>query len=91
MCEWIVAGIIAFGHYDMPNQINGPYYSSCDTSYCKAAHVHCTPQARVSSILNEPTVYGYSVDYNYGLEPQPGRTTWSSSSSAYNHGSYRMK
>lgn len=88
-CAWVAASIIAFGHYDMPNQISGHYYSSCDTSYCRAAHVHCTPQARLSSILNRPSGYGYSVDYNYGLEPQPARSF--SMSSSYNTGGYRMK
>ena len=90
MIEWIAAGVVAFGYYDMPNQVSGNYYSSCDTSYCRAAHVHCTPQARLSSILNEPSGYGYSVKYNYGPEPQPTGRTWSGSG-AYNHGSYRMK
>lgn len=70
MVEWIAAGVIAFGHHDAPRQINGEYYSSCDTSYCRAAHVHCTPQANGAAIINAPTGPGYSAAYNYGLEPQ---------------------
>jgi len=91
MCGLILFGAaVAVGYSDMDAQISGAYAASCDTSYCRAAKVYCTPQARVSSILNEPTGYGYSVTYNYGLQPQPTGSTWSASSSSYNYGS-RMK
>ncbi len=86
----IVAGVALLGYNEMPAQINGAYWSSCDSSYCRAAHVHCGPQASTSSILNRPTGHGYSVSYNYGLEPEP-TATWSGSSSSYNHGGYRLK
>lgn len=89
----LVAGAVLLGYHDMPAQINGTYWSSCDTSYCRAAHVHYGPQASASSILNRPTGYGYSVDYNYGLEPDPMAGTWSGTgaSSSYNHGGYGFK
>ncbi len=89
----IVAGATLLGYQEMPAQINGAYGSSCDTSYCRAAQVHYGPQAATSSILNRPTGHGYSVDYNYGLEPQPVAGSWSgaSGSGGYNHGGYRMK
>ena len=91
MCGLILFGAaVAVGYNDMDAQINGAYAASYNTSYCRAGELHCTPQARVSSILNEPTGYGYSVKYNYGLEPQPTGSTWSASSSSYNYGS-RMK
>ena len=79
------------GYSEMPAQISGAYWSSCNTSYCKAGEVHCTPQAKASSILNRPTGHGYSVTYNYGLQPDSATRTWSASSSAYNYGGYGMK
>ncbi len=87
----LFAGAILYGHQQIPAQLNGAYAPSYDTSYCRAADVHCTPQAPTSSILNRPSGHGYSVTYNYGLQPQPGRSTWSSASSSYNYGGYRIK
>ncbi len=86
----LVAGAALVGYNDMPAQINGSYGSSCNTSYCRAAHVQYGPQASASSILNRPTGYGYSVDYNHGLEPEPA-ATWAGSSGSYNYGGYSGK
>ncbi len=89
----LVAGVVILGYNNMPAQINGAYWSSCDTSYCRAAHVHYGPQALASSILSRPTGNGYSVDYNYGLEPEPVAGSWSGAgrSSSYNYGGSSMK
>ena len=74
MLHTLVYGAIIAGHAVMPGAINGNYASSAGMSYC--ASCPCpepcnAPRARVSSILNRPTGYGYSVTYNYGLQPQP--------------------
>lgn len=86
----LFAGALAYGYSEMPAHLNGAYAHSCDTSYCRAAKVYYTPQATVSSILNKPSGHGYSVKYNYGLEPQPG-SSWTGGSGSYNYGGYRVK
>lgn len=91
MYALIVAGVALMGYDNIPAHVSGSYWSSCDTSYCRAAEVHCTPQASVKSILNRPTGYGYSVTYNYGLQPAPTGSWSGGGSSSYNHGGYRMK
>ena len=82
----IVVGVAAYGLVTAPAAINGNYYSSCDTSYCRGVKTYCTPQAPVSSILNKRTGNGYSVTYNYGLQPESVSTYTGSSS--YNYGKY---
>lgn len=83
----LLAGTIVYGYHEMPAQMNGAYTHSCGTSYCRGASVHCTPQASVKSILNRPSGPGYSVKYNYGLEPDyVAASTWSGGSGSYNYG-----
>lgn len=83
----IVLGVSAVGLTQAPAQIAGPYYSSCGTSYCREARVNHPDQVPSSKILGHATGYGYSSAYNYGLQPDGTRGSWSTGSSSYNYGS----
>jgi hypothetical protein len=75
----LLVGVAAVGLSQAPADINGNYWSSCGTSYCRG--VHC-PTAPASQILNKPTGYGYSVKYNHGLQPDWTQgAVWSGSNS----------
>ena len=83
-CCAAVIGVALLGLGNVSNTVHGEYYSSCGTSYCRGVEVHCTHQASARSILNRPTGHGYSVTYNYGMEPD-SVPSWSGSGS-YNYG-----
>ncbi len=88
-CGWLLLGVAAVGLHGAPSQIEGAHWSSCGTSYCRGIEPHCTPQVPASSILNRPTGHGYSVKYNYGLQPDWANASSFSGSSAYNYGTSR--
>jgi hypothetical protein len=79
----IVGAVAASGLSQAPAAMNGEYWSSCGTSYCRGVHCATAP---ASQILNRPTDYGYSVKYNYGLQPDYTQGAVWSGSNSYNYG-----
>lgn len=83
----IILGVAALSLHQAPVALNGTYSSSCGTSYCRGIHASCAPNLKASSYLNEPTGYGYSVKYNYGVQPDwVTLSTPSIGSNSYNYG-----
>jgi len=90
-CGWIVVGVAAAGIMTAPANIDGNYTGSCGTSYCREAVVGCPHHVPASRILGKPTGVGYSVSYNYGLQPDGTKPVYQSAgSNSYNYGE-RMK
>lgn len=82
-----VVGVTAMGINQTPANISGAYTTSCGTSYCRGVEMHCTPQVPASSYLNRKTGYGYSVKYNYGVQPDwVTAESASIGSNSYNYG-----
>lgn len=90
-CCLLFAGVAAMGLSQAPAQMNGAHWSSCGTSYCRGVEARCAPQVPASAILNKPTGYGYSVKYNYGLQPDWVNGATFSGSTSYNYGSVSFK